>query len=79
MPGASCSECARLWHGARRARDEYMGTLVNAYLGAAASAGGARAAKRYVDVGTLHGYREAMAARRAAGGPGARHRTERQC
>jgi dTDP-glucose pyrophosphorylase len=39
--------------------DEYLGTLVNAYLARGAQARGVRAGSAYVDVGTLHGYREA--------------------
>jgi hypothetical protein len=41
-------------------RDEYLGTLVNAYI---AGGGKVKAVKRgevYVDVGTLHGYRDAL-------------------
>jgi dTDP-glucose pyrophosphorylase len=44
---------------AREPRDEYLGTLVNAYLSAGGRATGVRAGTSYVDVGTLHGYREA--------------------
>jgi len=40
--------------------DEYIGTLVNAYLQAGGSAYGICAGEEYVDVGTLNGYREAM-------------------
>jgi glucose-1-phosphate thymidylyltransferase len=40
--------------------DEYMGTLVNAYLAQGGQAVGVRAGEVYVDVGTLHGYREAI-------------------
>jgi len=40
--------------------DEYIGTLVNAYLARGGSAVGVRAGEAYVDVGTLHGYREAI-------------------
>jgi hypothetical protein len=40
--------------------DEYIGTLVNAYLAQGGSAVGVRAGEAYVDVGTLHGYREAI-------------------
>src|SRR3954465_8113988 len=38
--------------------DEYLGTLVNAYLARGGTAGGVRAGEVYVDVGTLYGYRE---------------------
>jgi glucose-1-phosphate thymidylyltransferase len=40
--------------------DEYIGTLVNAYLAQGGHAVGVRAGETYVDVGTLHGYREAI-------------------
>jgi dTDP-glucose pyrophosphorylase len=44
----------------RGRRDEYMGTLVNAYLAQGGQAVAVRAGEAYVDVGTLHGYREAI-------------------
>jgi glucose-1-phosphate thymidylyltransferase len=48
-----------LW--CRRGRaDEYVGTLVNAYLEEGGKASGIRAGSAYVDVGTLYGYREAI-------------------
>ncbi len=40
--------------------DEYMGTLVNAYLQNGGDAIGVKRGEVYVDVGTLHGYREAV-------------------
>jgi glucose-1-phosphate thymidylyltransferase len=40
--------------------DEYIGTLVNAYLAQGGEAKGVRAGESYVDVGTLGGYRRAM-------------------
>jgi glucose-1-phosphate thymidylyltransferase len=49
----------RLWIERER-RDQYIGTLVNAYLAAGGRARGVRAGVSYVDVGTLHGYREAL-------------------
>jgi len=48
-----------LWLARSRA-DEYLGTLVNAFIDAGGSAIGVHAGESYVDVGTLHGYREAM-------------------
>jgi len=45
---------------ARGRSDEYIGTLVNAYLSAGGRATGVRAGEAYVDVGTLNGYREAI-------------------
>jgi dTDP-glucose pyrophosphorylase len=61
----------------REPRDEYLGTLVNAYLALGGHATGVRAGESYVDVGTLHGYREANqlleARSRSAGAPDAAH------
>jgi len=59
MPGAVLHELYRLWR-ARAGRDEYIGTLVNAYLAAGGKAVAVPAGTDYVDVGTLGGYREAM-------------------
>ena len=59
MPGATLRELHELWH-ARERRDEYLGTLVNAYLARGGTARGVQAGEAYVDVGTLHGYREAI-------------------
>jgi dTDP-glucose pyrophosphorylase len=44
----------------RERRDEYFGTLVNAYLERGGAATAVRAGETYVDVGTLHGYREGI-------------------
>lgn len=59
MPGATLHALHRLWLERGRA-DEYIGTLVNAWLAAGNEAWGVRAGASYVDVGTLNGYREAM-------------------
>lgn len=59
MPGAVLHALHRLWVERNRA-DEYIGTLVNAWLAAGGRALGVRAGEAYVDVGTLHGYREAI-------------------
>ena len=59
MPGAVLHELHRLWCE-RDPRDEYIGTLVNAYLAAGGDASAVPAGTAYVDVGTLGGYREAM-------------------
>ena len=48
-----------LWNERRRS-DEYIGTLVNAYLAQGAEVYGVKRGDAYVDVGTLHGYREAV-------------------
>ena len=58
-------ELHQLWL-ARNCQDEYIGTLVNAYLTSGGSAIGVKAGRAYVDVGTLHGYRAAMALLSAA-------------
>jgi dTDP-glucose pyrophosphorylase len=60
MPATTLHALHRLWI-AREKQDEYIGTLVNAYLAQGGSAVGVRAGQSYVDVGTLHGYRSAMA------------------
>jgi dTDP-glucose pyrophosphorylase len=57
--GAILFELYRLWCRRNRA-DLYVGDLVNAYLEERGSVVGIRAGTAYVDVGTLHGYREAM-------------------
>jgi glucose-1-phosphate thymidylyltransferase len=59
LSGRTFAELHELWR-ARDRRDEYMGTLVNAWLAAGGSAVGVPAGQSYVDVGTLHGYREAI-------------------
>ena len=59
MPGEVFARLHGLWVERGRA-DQYMGTLINAYLAAGGRARGVRAGAAYVDVGTLHGYREAM-------------------
>jgi len=59
MPGAVLHELYRLWRR-RRERDEYIGTLVNAYLATGGEAVAVPAGTDYVDVGTLGCYREAM-------------------
>jgi dTDP-glucose pyrophosphorylase len=48
-----------LWCERGRA-DEYIGTLVNAWIARGGEARGVRAGEAYVDIGTLHGYREAI-------------------
>ncbi|MFC6487124.1 nucleotidyltransferase family protein [Nitratireductor sp. GCM10026969] len=58
MPGRILHDLRRLWIERDRA-DEYMGTLVNAWLAQGGEAAGIKAGKAYVDVGTLAGYRAA--------------------
>ncbi|HXS93258.1 MAG TPA: sugar phosphate nucleotidyltransferase [Candidatus Limnocylindrales bacterium] len=59
MPGSVLAELHALWQR-RRHTDEYIGTLVNAWLAEGGVAQGIPAGTDYVDVGTLHGYREAI-------------------
>jgi dTDP-glucose pyrophosphorylase len=59
MPGRVFHELHALWQSRNR-QDEYVGTLVNAWLTQGGEALGVRAGRTYVDVGTLHGYREAI-------------------
>jgi glucose-1-phosphate thymidylyltransferase len=59
MPGVIFRELHTLWLRAER-RDEYFGTLVNAWLAEGRTAFGLREGQGYVDVGTLHGYRAAI-------------------
>jgi glucose-1-phosphate thymidylyltransferase len=59
MPGRVLHELHALWCRPER-RDEYMGTLVNAWLAEGGHAKGFRLGEGYVDTGTLHGYRAAI-------------------
>ncbi len=58
MPGATLHALFELWEERGR-RDEYIGTLINAWLARGGSAWGVKSGESYVDVGTLNGYREA--------------------
>ena len=59
MPGQVLHDLHALWREPGRG-DEYFGTLVNAWLARGGTAQGVRAGETYVDVGTMHGYREAI-------------------
>jgi glucose-1-phosphate thymidylyltransferase len=59
MSGAVLRDLHQLWC-ARAQQDEYIGTLINAYIAGGGRAHGVRAGQAYVDVGTLNGYREAL-------------------
>jgi dTDP-glucose pyrophosphorylase len=65
MPARIFSALHSLWLDPDRG-DEYVGTLVNAYLSHGGSAVGVRAGERYFDVGTVEGYRAAIEALRPA-------------
>ena len=68
MPGRLLQALYELWNE-RQQDDEYIGTLVNAYLGRGGRAQAVRAGKSYVDIGTLHGYRQAIQLLSAATSP----------
>jgi dTDP-glucose pyrophosphorylase len=59
MTGAILRELHTLWTE-RGGTDEYVGTLVNAWIQVGGVAVGVRAGRSYVDVGTVRGYREAV-------------------
>lgn len=52
-------DIAMLWR-ARDRRDEYLGTLINAWIAQGGVAFGSRNGTSYSDVGTLHGWRGAL-------------------
>ena len=56
LPGGVLHDLHRLWCE-RDQQDEYLGTLLNAYIGRGGDAYGVCAGEAYVDVGTLNGYR----------------------
>lgn len=58
LRGGEFVDLHHLWLERKR-MDEYLGTLVNAYLRGGGTAWGVKGGDTYVDVGTLHGYREA--------------------
>lgn len=59
LRGSVLRELHALWLERDRV-DPYVGTLVNAWIARGGRAVGVRAGESYVDVGTLHGYREAI-------------------
>jgi glucose-1-phosphate thymidylyltransferase len=59
MPGHTFTELHKLWCE-RDPRDEYFGTLVNTYISRGGSVSAVKRGEVYVDVGTLHGYYEAV-------------------
>ena len=58
MPGNVFQKLHQLWCQPER-RDEYFGTLVNAWLALGNKAVGVPAGETYIDVGTFSGYRSA--------------------
>jgi dTDP-glucose pyrophosphorylase len=59
MPGGTLHALQRLWRE-RAEKDEYFGTLINAYLAGGGLAQAVKSGTDYVDVGTLGGYRAAI-------------------
>jgi hypothetical protein len=59
LRGSVFRELHELWCERGRV-DVYFGTLINEYIARGGEAIGVRAGEAYVDVGTLHGYREAI-------------------
>jgi glucose-1-phosphate thymidylyltransferase len=59
MPGHMFHQLHAFWRR-RLPPDEYVGTLINAWLLEGGRAVGIKAGSSYVDVGTLDGYRSAM-------------------
>jgi glucose-1-phosphate thymidylyltransferase len=59
LSGRILAELYELWRQRNR-QDEYFGTLVNAYISQGGRATALKRGEVYVDVGTLHGYREAV-------------------
>jgi glucose-1-phosphate thymidylyltransferase len=57
MPGAVFRALHELW---LRRRDEYIGTLINAWIAEGGEAWGVRAGRSYLDVGAMEGYIQAM-------------------
>jgi hypothetical protein len=57
MPGSDFASLYELW---QRRGDEYIGTLVNAWLAEGHEAWSVRAGTSYLDVGAMEGYFEAM-------------------
>ncbi len=59
IPGSTLHSLHTLW-ASRDCRDEYIGTLVNAFIGSGQTVCGVAAGSKYVDVGTVNGYYEAI-------------------
>jgi dTDP-glucose pyrophosphorylase len=59
LSGRTFHQLHELWQESDR-HDEYIGTLVNAYLARGGTAVAVCDGEAYVDVGTVRGYREAM-------------------
>jgi NDP-sugar pyrophosphorylase family protein len=66
LPGETLVDLGELWRE-RASADEYFGTLVDEHIRRGGVVAGVTAGERYIDVGTVNGYREAarVLARRA--------------
>jgi len=69
MPGHVFHALHALWRRPERG-DEYLGTLINAWLAKGGCALGVQAGRQYVDTGTLDGYRAAIRLLEDAATPG---------
>lgn len=67
MPGSLLHELYALWCGRGRL-DEYLGTLINAWIANGGAAYGYSLGTRYFDVGTMDGYIDLMRVLRETGG-----------
>ena len=65
MPGATLTALHDLWIRRNRS-DEYIGSLVNAWIAEGGEARGFRIGEAYYDVGTMDGYLQAIGALAAA-------------
>lgn len=59
LPGRTLADLHALWRGPAR-RDTYIGTLVTEWIRRGGIAHASHAGTAYVDVGTLHGWRDAV-------------------
>ena len=59
FPGTVLHDLYHLWQKRNKA-DEYVGSLVNAYIALGGLVKAVQAGRSYVDVGTLNGYRQAI-------------------
>lgn len=59
LPGSDFASLHDLWQ-AREPRDEYLGTLINAWMQQGGHVYAEKRGREYVDVGTLEGYRTAF-------------------
>ncbi|HTV65810.1 MAG TPA: sugar phosphate nucleotidyltransferase [Bryocella sp.] len=57
--GQAFHDLELLWESRHR-RDEYLGTLLNAYLAAGSAVRGHHVGETYIDVGTMEGYQRAQ-------------------